>query len=183
MDDLNSFILQQVIKKKSNLEEEGTPNDHKQQKKHLQRLVQFVGLVSNNQASVSINDDQDYRHFNLLITPKEGPYYNAEITFRFQIKASYPSTPPVIQCLNKIYHPNIDDEGDICLSIINEWCPDTNDLLDCLQGLMFILYNPNLEDPLSPFFGPDEEEEQFLDIVRITLTGGVFNGMQFDCLI
>ena len=79
MDDLNSYILQQVIKKKSNLEE-GTPNDHKKQKKHVKRLVQFVGLVSNNQASVSINDDQDYRHFDLVITPKEGPYCDAEIT-------------------------------------------------------------------------------------------------------
>ena len=182
MDDLNSYILQQVIKKKSNLEE-GTPNDHKKQKKHVKRLVQFVGLVSNNQASVSINDDQDYRHFDLVITPKEGPYCDAEITFHFQIKASYPTTPPVIKCLNTIYHPNIDDEGDICLSIINEWHANTNDLLDCLQGLMFILYNPNLEDPLSPYFEPDEDEDGFLYIVRKTLAGGVYNGIQFDCLL
>lgn len=183
MDDLNVFILQQVIKKKSLFEEQSTPKDLKKQKRHLKELIQYVDLVSDNQGKVSIDDEQDYRFFSLTITPKEGPYRNAGIDFGFKLKTSYPNTAPKIKCLNTIYHPNIDDEGDICLSILNEWCPETHDLLDCLQGLLFILYNPNLEDPLSPFFAPDENEAEFLDTVRMTLAGGVFNGIQFDCLL
>ena len=181
MENLNSFILQQVIKKRSS-HEEGTIQDLKKQKIHFQKLVQNINSLSDGQATLSYNDE-DFRKFSVYVTPNGGPYEGGNVRFNFKMKPSYPSTPPQITCQNTIYHPNIDDEGDICLSVLNEWSSDNNDLVDCIQGLLYLLHNPNLEDPLSPYFAPGEDEVEFLEIVKLTLAGGVFNEVQFDCLL
>lgn len=50
-------------------------------------------------------------------------------------------TPPTVKCLNKIWHPNISEDGDICLSLLRlnsidglGWCP-TRRLNDIIWGL------------------------------------------------
>lgn len=36
----------------------------------------------------------------------------------------YPHTAPLVTCLTKIYHPNIDLEGKVCLNILRDgWKP------------------------------------------------------------
>jgi len=181
MEDLNSFILQQVIKKRPSMPE-GTLKDQKKLKQHFQQLISCVESFSNHQVAVIYNDD-NITEFNVYISPDEGPYKGAKVAFNFKLKASYPSTPPRIKCLNTIYHPNIDDEGDICLSLINEWSNQNKDLLDCVQGLLYLLHYPNLDDPLSPYFAPGEDENEFLENVKLTIKGGIFNGVQFECLL
>jgi len=181
MENLNLFILQQVIKKRSS-HEEGTIQDLKKQKFHFQKLVQSIDSLSDGQATLSYNDD-NFREFSVHISPNDGPYKGGKVGFNFKMKPSYPSTPPQITCQNIIYHPNIDDEGDICLSVLNEWSSQNNDLVDCIQGLLYLLHYPNLEDPLSPFFAPGEDENEFQENVKLTMAGSVFNGVLFDCLL
>jgi ubiquitin-conjugating enzyme E2 M len=57
--------------------------------------------------------------------------------------------PPKIKCTNKIYHPNIDLEGNVCLNILREdWSPVLN-LNSVLIGLNFLFLEPNPNDPLN----------------------------------
>ena len=44
--------------------------------------------------------------------------------FSFVVPTGYPHDPPKVRCLTKVYHPNIDREGAVCLNILREdWKP------------------------------------------------------------
>lgn len=64
----------------------------------------------------------------LFLFFKENPPYNKG-AFRIEINfpAEYPFKPPKINFKTKIYHPNIDEKGQVCLPIISpeNWKPAT----------------------------------------------------------
>lgn len=69
----------------------------------------------------------DLLNFELTITPDEGMYKGGRFTFTFAIPPSYPHEAPKVLCKEKIYHPNIDLEGKVCLNILREdWKPVLN---------------------------------------------------------
>ena len=53
-------------------------------------------------------------------------------------------------------------------------------LEDVVQGLLFLLHQPNLEDPLNSMFGVAEDEEEFVNNVRRSLRGEEVDGMEFE---
>ncbi len=69
-------------------------------------------------------DPDDLLNFRLIISPDEGFYRYGRFTFNFKIGPNYPHEPPKVKCMNKVYHPNIDLEGNVCLNILREdWKP------------------------------------------------------------
>jgi len=76
---------------------------------------------------------------------QENPPYNKG-AFRIEINfpAEYPFKPPKINFKTKIYHPNIDEKGQVCLPIISaeNWKPATKadqGIIDLFK--LFSLYN------------------------------------------
>lgn len=53
---------------------------------------------------------------NLIGTPFEHGTFNLEMKF----SADYPFKPPVVHFKTKIYHPNVSENGDVCLAIIKQ---------------------------------------------------------------
>ena len=70
------------------------------------------------------SDPDDILNFTLTIDPDEGMYKGGTFKFTFVISNNYPHDPPKVKCTQKIYHPNIDLEGNVCLNILREdWKP------------------------------------------------------------
>ncbi|KAL8878840.1 MAG: hypothetical protein Q9198_003432, partial [Flavoplaca austrocitrina] len=66
----------------------------------------------------------DILNFTLTIEPDEGMYKGGVFHFNFAINQNFPHDPPKVKCTQKIYHPNIDLEGNVCLNILREdWKP------------------------------------------------------------
>lgn len=67
-------------------------------------------------------------HLIYLILPQDNPPYDKG-AFRIEIifPAEYPFKPPKITFKTKIYHPNIDEKGQVCLPVISaeNWKPAT----------------------------------------------------------
>lgn len=58
-------------------------------------------------------------------------------------------TPPRIRFLTRIYHPNIDRLGRICLDVLkNNWSPALQ-IRTILLSIQALLGAPNPEDPLN----------------------------------
>jgi len=61
----------------------------------------------------------------------------------------YPMTPPKVRFMTKIYHPNVDRLGRICLDVLKDkWSPalQIRTVLISIQALMSA---PNPDDPLN----------------------------------
>jgi len=72
-------------------------------------------------------DPDDILNFALSIEPDEGMYRGGRFTFDFKINQNFPHEPPKVECRQKIYHPNIDLQGKVCLNILREdWKPVLN---------------------------------------------------------
>lgn len=150
--------------------------------RHYATLAKNIESLSNGQAFLKTWDEgeDDLQTVRVTLTPREGPYRGGTFDFELDLSDGYPSCPPVVHSLNPVYHPNIDwcdDLGDVCLNLLDElWSPDMT-LEDVVQGLLFLFYHPNLEDPLNPMFSGTESEEEFVVNVRQSLRGEVIEGL------
>ncbi|GAB2272856.1 Probable NEDD8-conjugating enzyme Ubc12-like [Dionaea muscipula] len=73
------------------------------------------------------NGKDDLMNFEVTILPDEGYYLGGKFVFSFQVAGVYPHEPPKVKCKTKVYHPNIDLDGNVCLNILREdWKPVLN---------------------------------------------------------
>jgi len=83
--------------------------------------------------------------------PDNSPYEGGIWKIRIRFPPQYPYKGPIINFMNKIFHPNIEAKaGTICLNLISSnWSP-TYDLLSVLNiFLPELLQNPNARDPYN----------------------------------
>jgi len=127
-------------------------------------------------------DADDILNFTLTIEPDEGTYRGGRFTFDFKISQGFPHEPPKVECKQKIYHPNIDAQGKVCLNILREdWKPVLN-LNAVIVGLQFLFLEPNASDPLNREAADDlrNNREGFKRNVRTAMAGGSVRGVGFD---
>ncbi|ELR07297.1 NEDD8-conjugating protein ubc12 [Pseudogymnoascus destructans] len=127
-------------------------------------------------------DPNDILNFTLTIDPDEGMYKGGRFHFSFAINQNFPHDPPKVKCTQKIYHPNIDLEGNVCLNILREdWKPVLN-LNAVIVGLQFLFLEPNASDPLNKDAAEDlrSNREGFKRNVRTAMGGGPVRGVPFE---
>ncbi|KAL1130222.1 hypothetical protein AAG570_013160 [Ranatra chinensis] len=94
--------------------------------------------------------------FLLIVSPDEGFWQGGNFTFHIYITEEYNIAPPIVKCKTKLWHPNISEDGDVCLSLLRQnsidglgWAP-TRRLKDVIWGLNSLFTDLlNFEDPLN----------------------------------
>ena len=118
-------------------------------------------------------DTENLLQFEVVVCPDEGFYRGGLFAFSFNVRKSYPHEPPKVKCHTKVYHPNIDLEGNVCLNILREdWKPVLS-ISAVIYGLLFLFLEPNPADPLNKEAADalQENPAQFESNVRKTLAG------------
>ena len=147
--------------------------------------IDIAELDGGKVAKIIFPNPNDFSNFHVHITPDSGYWKNATYQFVFTIPSHYPHSPPKVECTTKIYHPNIDLQGKVCLNILREdWRP-VLDINSVIYGLIYLFYEPNPDDPLNheaaELFRRDIT--QFERLVNRTLKGGSLDGTTFQRLV
>ncbi|KAI2786178.1 NEDD8-conjugating enzyme UBC12 [Penicillium oxalicum] len=174
----------------------------------VQRDLQELTLGST--MKMSFPNPDDILNFTLTIEPDEGMYKGGVFNFNFSVNQNFPHDPPKVKCTQKIYHPNIDLDGNVCLNILREdWKPVLNlnavivGMQVCaIRGLRcalhlafpprsltisvrrgkFLFLEPNASDPLNKEAADDlrNNRDAFKRNVRSSMAGGTVRGETFE---
>ncbi|XP_053144919.1 ubiquitin/ISG15-conjugating enzyme E2 L6 [Hemicordylus capensis] len=84
-----------------------------------------------------------------LLVPDDPPYNKGAFRIEISFPCEYPFKPPKITFKTRIYHPNIDEKGQVCLPIISPeyWKPATR-TDQVIQALIMLVNKPEPAHPL-----------------------------------
>ena len=95
-----------------------------------------------------INSENNCWYF-YLYGPSDTIYNGGKFKLKFEFTKDYPYSPPYVTFMTRIYHPNINALGQICLDILkDQWSPILT-TSKVLLSICSLLSEPNAEDPLE----------------------------------
>lgn len=85
-----------------------------------------------------------------LLGPKDSPYEGGLFSLAIDFPVNYPFKPPRVVFKTKVFHPNINAQGGICLDILkDQWSPALS-VAKVLLSISSLLTDANPKDPLVP---------------------------------
>jgi ubiquitin-conjugating enzyme E2 D len=132
--------------------------------KRLQKELQEIQQDPPENCSAGMTNDDVYHWTATIFGPPNSPYEGGIFSLHIEFSQSYPFKPPKFQFATRIYHPNINRQGHICLDILKEqWSPALT-IAKVLLSICSLLDDPNPHDPLEPDIAQEyiEERERFI---------------------
>jgi len=119
------------------------------QKRIQKELQEFRKDCPLNCSAGPIADDI-FRWEGIIVGPDDTPYAGGIFDMKILFPVDYPFKPPTVTFSTKIYHPNINHAGGICLDILKtQWSPALT-ISKVLLSVCSMLSDPNPDDPLMP---------------------------------
>lgn len=85
-----------------------------------------------------------------IMGPSDSSYQGGVFFLTIRFPSDYPFKPPKVTFTTKIYHPNINPNGAICLDILkDQWSPALT-ISKVLLSISSLLTEPNPDDPFVP---------------------------------
>eukprot|EP01038_Epipyxis_sp_PR26KG_P011752 gene11752-15725_t len=96
--------------------------------------------------------------FAIISGPEETPFHGGRFRMKLVLSEDYPNSPPKGYFLTRIFHPNIANNGDICVNTLKkDWTPEVT-IKHILQIIRCLLIVPFPESSLN-----DEAGKMFMD--------------------
>lgn len=130
--------------------------------KILQRQFRDLGSDSTNvnAFSVGLINDDIFKWRVTILGPSNTPYENGVFPAILEFPEDYPNNPPKMKFICPMYHPNIRETGEVCISILHtpgedifeyedkseRWLP-IHTVESILLSVISMLSDPNCESP------------------------------------
>lgn len=112
--------------------------------------------------SIGLLNDDIYTWEVLIFGPRKTPYENGIFRGRMLFPIDYPEAPPTFRFCSEMWHPNIDRNGSVCISILHKpgedeygyeslderWLPVRNPE-SVILSIISLLTSPNCESPAN----------------------------------
>ena len=97
-----------------------------------------------------VSSDDFFTWTAMIFGPPDSPFTGGVFDLSIRFPSDYPFKPPIITFKTKIYHPNINAAGGICLDILKgQWSPALT-ISKVLLSILSLLTDANPNDPLEP---------------------------------
>lgn len=114
------------------------------------------------QVKVEVDDDNVFLwNVVLLVIDPESSYYGGYLKGELRFPKNYPFSPPNFRFTPAIYHPNVYNDGRLCISILHEagneqsdepdnetWSP-AQSVESVLLSILSLLEDPNISSPAN----------------------------------
>lgn len=118
--------------------------------KRINKELKDLGRDPPSSCSAGPCGDDLYHWQASIMGPPDSPYAGGVFFLSIQFPTDYPFKAPKISFTTKIYHPNINSNGNICLDILkDQWSPALT-ISKVLLSICSLLTDPNPDDPLVP---------------------------------
>ena len=117
--------------------------------KRLQKELMTL-MMSGDKGISAFPDGDNLFKWKGTIQGAEGTVYeglNYKLTLAFP--SNYPYSAPTVKFETPIYHPNVDDMGNICLDILKDKWSALYDVRTILISIQSLLGEPNNDSPLN----------------------------------
>ncbi|XP_057565256.1 ubiquitin-conjugating enzyme E2 D3-like [Hippopotamus amphibius kiboko] len=118
----------------------------KQIKKELSDLAHFPPA----QFSAGLVEDDMFHWQATIMEPNDSPHQSSVFFLTIHFPTDFLFKPPKVSFTTRIYHPNINTNGIICLDILrSQWSPALS-ISKVLLSICSVLCDPNPDKPLEP---------------------------------
>jgi len=98
------------------------------------------------------DENQLLKGYALIIGQSNTPYHAGYYFFEFNFPENYPFVPPIVNfCTNRNgirFHPNLYENGHVCLSILNTWDGDKWSACNTISSVLLSMSTLFVNDPL-----------------------------------
>ncbi|KAF7678792.1 putative ubiquitin-conjugating enzyme E2 7 [Astathelohania contejeani] len=136
--------------------------ERKRSQAFIEKEFKRLQARGNDHFSVGLIDDNIYTWSVLILGPEGTDFENGILSAKMVFPLNYPDAPPTFKFLNEMWHPNIDKDGNVCISILHKpgedefgyeelserWMPVRNPE-SVILSIISLLSSPNIESPAN----------------------------------
>ncbi|KAI5149370.1 ubiquitin-conjugating enzyme E2 M [Enteropsectra breve] len=105
----------------------------------------------------------DIRYIFNFTVAIETEVYKKDYAFGILFSEEYPFKSPIVICYSRVMHPNIDENGSVCLQVLREGWMAAYDINSIIVSIIDVFYYPSGEDALNVEVGKlvEQDYEEF----------------------
>ncbi|KAG8199896.1 hypothetical protein JTE90_015885 [Oedothorax gibbosus] len=124
------------------------PSSHSVKKRLQQELMDL--MLSGDRGISAFPSDENMFNWIGTINGAQGTVYEGLVyKLKMVFPNNYPYSAPNVTFTTPCFHPNVDDQGNICLDILKEKWTALYDVRTILLSLQSLLGEPNVDSPLN----------------------------------
>ncbi|XP_023722670.1 ubiquitin-conjugating enzyme E2 C [Cryptotermes secundus] len=117
--------------------------------KRLQKELMELMINTDRNVSAFPEGESLFKWIGTISGPKGTVYEDLTFKLSLEFPHSYPFSAPVVKFITSIFHPNVDQFGNICLDILKEKWSALYDVRSILLSIQSLLGEPNNDSPMN----------------------------------